>query len=378
MRTLLGALALLAAFAGPGWASGPIRVALQESARVIEVRGTDIEVWALPAGVAGAEPGACEGCARWRADLVQAVWAGPAVEIAGHRAAGFRLRSEQPMRLGGREYGPVVDLLRNGEGIAVINELPLEEYLVGVVRAEAGETWPAEALRAQAIVARTYAAHRRIIAAGRPYHLVASTAHQQYAGRVPPSSPTWDAVRETAGQVLRWEGELFPAFYHTESGGYTEDPRTVFAARNMPALKPVVCHFSAGSPHFLWTLDLRLAQLAELLRRNGTDVGNVRAIEVTERTSSLRAALVTVRGTQGLVRLRGNDLRRIVGYDTLKSTLFAVTVDREVARFAGRGYGHGVGLCQWGAKGMAEQGYTAPQILEFYYPGATLGVLDRR
>jgi stage II sporulation protein D len=377
VRIPVGVLALLAVLTGPASASDAIRVALQESVRLTEVRGTDIEISALPAGAPG-ELDRCGDCARWRADVVRAVWAGSAIEIAGQRAAAVRLRSERPMRLGGREYGPVVDLMTNGEGIAVVNELPLEEYLAGVVRAELGEAWPLEALRAQAIVARTYAAYRRIISAGRPYHITASTAHQQYAGRVPPSSPIWGAVRETAGQVLRWEGELFPAFYHTESGGYTEDPRTVFAARNMPALKPVVCQFSAGSPHFYWTLDLRLAQLSELLRRNGTDVGTVRAIEVTERTPSLRATLVTVRGTHGVVRLRGNDFRRIVGYDTLKSTLFAVAVDRELARFTGRGYGHGVGLCQWGAKGMAEQGYPARKILEFYYPGATLGLLDGR
>ncbi|HEV8643463.1 MAG TPA: SpoIID/LytB domain-containing protein [Methylomirabilota bacterium] len=377
MRIPVGVLALLAVLTGPASASDAIRVALQESVRLTEVRGTDIEISALPAGAPG-ELDRCGDCARWRADVVRAVWAGSAIEIAGQRAAAVRLRSERPMRLGGREYGPVVDLMTNGEGIAVVNELPLEEYLAGVVRAELGEAWPLEALRAQAIVARTYAAYRRIISAGRPYHITASTAHQQYAGRVPPSSPIWGAVRETAGQVLRWEGELFPAFYHTESGGYTEDPRTVFAARNMPALKPVVCQFSAGSPHFYWTLDLRLAQLSELLRRHGTDVGTVRAIEVTERTPSLRATLVSVRGTHGVVRLRGNDFRRIVGYDTLKSTLFAVAVDRELARFTGRGYGHGVGLCQWGAKGMAEQGYPARKILEFYYPGATLGLLDGR
>jgi stage II sporulation protein D len=195
---------------------------------------------------------------------------------------------------------------------------------------------------------------------------------------VPPTSPSWDAVRDTAGLVLLWEGELFPAFYHTESGGYTEDPRTVFAARNMPALKPVRCDFSTGSPHYYWSLDLRLADLAEILRRNELSVGTVTAVEVTERTPSLRASQVAVHGSRGSVRLRGNDLRRLVGYDVLKSTLFAVAIDGDTARFAGRGYGHGVGLCQYGAKGMAEQGHAARQILEFFYPGASLGVLNGR
>ena len=107
-------------------------------------------------------------------------------------------------------------------------------------------------------------------------------------------------------------------------------------------------------------------------------VGTIVAIDVTERTPSLRAAVVTVHGSRGSARLRGNDFRRMIGYDTVKSTLFAVAVDGQTARFSGRGYGHGVGMCQWGAKGMAEQGYTARQILEFYYPGAVLGSLDAR
>jgi stage II sporulation protein D len=287
------------------------------------------------------------------------------------------LRSEGPIRLNGREYPAPLEVLRSGEGLVVVNEVLLEDYLVGVLRAEAGEKFPLEALRAQAIAARTYAAYHRVLSAAKPYHIVASTAHQQYAGRVPSTSALWAVVRETTGQVLLWEGDVFPAFYHTESGGYTEDPRTVFAARNMPGLKPVRCEFSAGSPHFFWSLDLKLADLGDILRRNDVGVGSVTAIDVSERTPSLRAAMVTVHGSRGSVRLRGNDFRRMIGYDTFKSTLFAVAVDTSWARFSGRGYGHGVGMCQWGAKGMAEQGRTARQILEFYYPGTVLSRLDR-
>jgi stage II sporulation protein D len=347
-------------------ASGTIRVALVEAARTVELRGTDIEISELGSP--------------WpprRSSVVRAAATGGVVELDGIRAPGFRLRSTAPIRMNGREYDGALELVPAGGGLAVVNELPLEDYVVGVIRAEAGDKWPLEALRAQAIVARTYAAYHRLIGASRPYHVVASTAHQQYFGRVPSASPTWGATRETAGQVLLWEGELFPAFYHTESGGYTEDPRTVFATRNMPALKPVRCEFSAGSPHYYWSLDVRLTDLAEILRRNDVSVGTVKAIEVVERTPSLRAATVLVHGTRGSARLRGNDFRRMLGYDTFKSTLFAVAVDAQAAHFSGRGYGHGVGMCQWGAKAMAEQGYTARQILEFYYPGTTPGIFER-
>ncbi len=352
-------------------AAGLIRVAVVERARAVELRGGDIEVSDL---------GGCESCPRraWRGSVIRAAANGSGLEVDGRQGTAFRLRSEGPIKLNGREYSAPIELLKNGEGMAVVNELPLEDYLVGVLRAEASERWPLEALRAQAIVARSYAAYHRMISAGKPFHIVASTAHQQYFGRVPPASPVWGAVRETTGQVLRWEDELFPAFYHTESGGYTEDPRTVFAARNMPGLKAVRCEFSTGSPHFYWNLDLRLSALAEILRKNGMDLGEVAAIQISERTPSLRAATITVHGARASARIRGNDFRRMVGYDTLKSTLFAVAIDGGVARFAGRGYGHGVGMCQWGAKGMAEQGYSARQILEYYYPGAVLGALNGR
>ena len=370
--TVVGLAVLLLVFGTAGAAvdSGVIRVALVDSVRTVELRGVDIDV---------SELGACPRCPTGprRATAIRATLAGDGVEVGGARAAGFRLRSDRPILLSGREYPGPLEILKNGDGLVVVNELPLEDYLVGVLRAEVGEKWPLEALRAQAIVARTYAAYHRTLGAGKAYHIVASTAHQQYAGRVPPASPLWGAVRETTGQVLLWEGDVFPAFYHTESGGYTEDPRTVFAARNMPGLKPVRCEFSVGSPHFYWSLDVKLADLAEILRRHEIAVGSVTAIEISERTPSLRAAAVTVHGTRGSVRLRGNDFRRMIGYDTFKSTLFAVAVDPLWARFSGRGYGHGVGMCQWGAKGMAEQGHTARQILEFYYPGTVLSTLDR-
>jgi len=369
-RVAAALLTLAMIVAEPAAAQDTIRVAVVDGARVAELSGSDIEVVDLGGGAFGA----------WRATVVRVVPVpgGGAVELDGRRAPAFRLRSDRPIRLNGSEYPSPLEIVRSGDGLAVVNEVPLEDYVAGVLRAEASEKWPLEMLRAQAVVARTYAAHHRKIAAGKAFHILASTAHQLYAGRVPATSPIWGAVRETSGQVLLWEGEVFPAFYHTESGGYTEDPRMVFAARNMPALKPVRCEFSAGSPHFYWNLDLRLAELGDILKKNDVNVGAIAAVEIVERTPSLRAAVVTVHGAKGSARLRGNDFRRMIGYDTLKSTLFAVAVDAEWARFSGRGYGHGVGMCQWGAKGMAEQGYTARKILEFFYPGTTFGSLGAR
>jgi stage II sporulation protein D len=303
--------------------------------------------------------------------------AGGGVDAQGRRVGGVRLTAVDggTLRVGTREYPGALEIVPVGEGLAAVNELPLEEYIAGAVRAEAGDRMPLEMLKAQAIVARTYAAYHRQLNAAKPYHIVASKANQQYVGRVPADSLARTAARETEGQVLLWQGRLFPAFYHTDSGGHTEDPRAVFAASNMPALKPVRVEFPSASPWQHWQLDMPLSEMGALLLKAGISIGRVVSLEVLERSVSLRVSQIAIRGLSGSVVLRGNDLRRLLGYDTLKSTLFAVAVVDHVARFAGRGYGHGVGLDQWSAKAMAELGYDAPQIVAYYYPGAVLARL---
>jgi stage II sporulation protein D len=368
----LGTLGLWLA-ATPAWATGEIRVALAEGARTVELGGGALVLQDL------------EGrrLSRVSSTWLRVVAHGSGVEVRGLGRGAARLTGVRvtagggaAVRVGNFAYPGTVEVRRGSEGLLVINALPLEDYVVGSVKAEAGEAMPMEMLKAQAIVARTYAAYHRRLNAGKPYEIVAATAHQQYAGRVGPDSPIWTAVRETRGQVLLWEGDLFPAFYHTDSGGHTEDPRMVFAASNMPALRPVRVEFPSDSPHHLWTLDVRLGDLSAAMQRAGVGVGRVTSLEVLERSVSLRVTRLLVLGTGGRVVLRGNDFRRVVGYDTLKSTLFSVAVDDTIARFAGRGYGHGVGLDQAGAKTMGQLGYTARQILTYYYPGAEFGSLQ--
>lgn len=359
VRVLGLLLAVAAALApGPARAQGDIRVAIADGLKTVEVGGGPMMVSDLAGrSVVNEAPS-------W----LRATLRNGAIEVAGRRVDGLRLAPADVgfLRTNNREYPGALEILQVGDGLLVVNELPLDDYLAGAVKAEAGDKMPLEMLKAQAIVARTYAAYHRRLNAEKAYHLLASTLNQQYVGRVAEDSIVWTAVRETAGQVILWNGELFPAFYHTDSGGHTEDPRAVFAATNMPALKPVRVQFPSASPHHRWRLDLPVSELAAALARGGLSVGRVTALDVLERSASLRVVRIAVRGTAGSVTLRGNDLRRLVGYDTLKSTLFAVSVSKATARFVGRGYGHGVGLDQWSAKTMAEQGYRAQQIVAYY------------
>lgn len=363
------------AAAGPARAAGDdIRVALADGVTSIELGGGPLALLDLAGRpLTAAAP-------TW----IRVVERGAGLEVRGLGREGLRADAlrvvsarNAAVRVGGIDYPGVVEVRRSGDGLTVVNELPLEEYVTGSVQAEAGETMPLEMLKAQAIVARTYAAYHRRLNAGKLYDIVAATVHQQYAGQVSADSPVWRAVRETRGQVLLWAGDLFPAFYHTDSGGHTEDPRVVFAATNMPALPPVRVEFPSDSPYHSWTLDMPLATLEAALQRGGLGVGRVLGLDVLERSVSLRVTRISVRGTTRSLVLRGNDFRRAVGYDVLRSTLFAVAVDGDLARFAGRGYGHGVGLDQAAAKSMAQLGYSARQILQYYYPGVEFAALPQ-
>jgi stage II sporulation protein D len=133
--------------------------------------------------------------------------------------------------------------------------------------------------------------------------------------------------------------------------------------------------FSMESPNYTWTVTFSLALIGERLRRGGLEVGQVTRLTVLERSPSFRVARLAVEHSRGTATLRGADFRRLIGYDALKSTLFVPVAHDGVVRFEGRGWGHGVGLSQFGAKGMADRGYAYPQILEHYYPGAVLATL---
>lgn len=367
MSLIAWLLAACLAFPAVAWAADPIRVALREAADRVEIISSH--------GLVVLDLGRRPLLAVPPSHPLRIAPRGRGLEVGSRRLDAEAVRLEPrrgALELGGREYPGVIEVWRQGGGLLVVNELGREEYIAGTLKGEVPEGWPTESLKAQAVVARTYAVYHKQKHLGRPFHLVAgATASQEYHGRVPDGSPIWIAVRETQGVVLTWRGTLFPTLYHAESGGWTEPPQAVFEEGEFPPLPGVRCEFSQGSPHYAWALTLPLTTVRELLRPGGVDVGEIAALEVLERSPSLRVVRLAVRGSRGQAVLRGTDFRRLIGYNTLKSTLFTAAVNGREVRFDGRGWGHGVGLSQWGARGMAARGYGYREILEFYYPGTT-------
>ena len=268
-------------------------------------------------------------------------------------------------------YRGVLELRRTAAGrLTAINELDLEEYLYGVLKNEVDPQWPTEALKAQAVASRTWALYSLNRFASEGYDVCATADCQVYRGVTAEDPRTSAAVDETRGEVMTYQGRPIFAAYHSDSGGSTESSDLVWGGA-YPYLRGVADPYSVGAPRHEWIVRMDLATFENRVRRSGRMITNVTGIEVAEATPSGRAALLRVAGAHGVLLLRGAELRAVLGAD-LRSTLFTVRLvpdDPPQVEFQGRGSGHGVGLSQWGARGMAEMGRRYQEILSYYYSG---------
>jgi stage II sporulation protein D len=271
----------------------------------------------------------------------------------------------------GKPYRGVAETTPGENGVLVVNELPLEEYLVGLINCEISSAWPIEAVKAQAVIARTYALNRKRSRGTSFYHLESSVIDQVYDGCEIEDSRARRAVSDTAGEVLSYHGAVIEAFYHSNCGGRTEASENVWGKR-LPYLAGVDCTYCLTSPSSAWELKIALPELEEKLKAAGHKVSGVTDIRPGIRNSRGRLKHVVAVSSRGDLSLTGDQFRKAIGYNVIKSTNFTVRVENRAAVFSGLGNGHGVGLCQWGAKQRALDGFGYDEILSYYYPGTDL------
>jgi stage II sporulation protein D len=271
---------------------------------------------------------------------------------------------------GGKLYRGSLELKWRTGGLIVVNALDLEEYLYGVVPKETPTRWEMAALRAQAIVARTYALYKRTRQANRDYDVAAQYIRDQhYEGFGAEHPRTTQAVNDTQGLVLTCHGELIPAYYHAESAGYTENSEHVWSSPH-PCLRAVKAPMHPASPYLQWSTTLSLQDIRAALAKHGYAAGAIRRLEPVQHSPTGRITLLKISHKSGEIVMRGTDFRLALGPEVIRSTRFTVQVRDGRAFFSGQGWGHGVGLCQWCSQGMAEQGYDHEAILTHYYQGA--------
>ncbi len=302
------------------------------------------------------------------------------ISIAGRPVEGEPLTIESRsvyFRVAGKQYRSLVSIYRDGDRLLAVNAIDLEDYLVGLINHEVSSAWSLEAVKAQAVVARTYAVYQAGNSRDARYDLESTVDDQVYGGSQTEDWRSAKAVRDTAGEVLvDDEGNPIQAFYSSSCGGMTELPQNVWGMRT-PIAKSVKDTWCAKAPNASWTWSIDAEEMARKLKAGGYGVGSVQSVEVKRRTAADRALTIRITGSAAQVDIGGNELRRVLGYDKLKSARFSVKQADEAFTFSGKGAGHGVGLCQWGAKGMADNGYVYRQILGQYYPGLFLRNLDK-
>jgi stage II sporulation protein D len=269
----------------------------------------------------------------------------------------------QPRELPGR-----VDAFAENGTITLVNTLDLEDYVAAVVASEVPASWPEAALQAQAVAARTFAVAQKIAQGpGAQAHLRSTVLDQVYGGAAHPASGALKAAKATSGEVLTWGAAPIAAYFSASCGGASESGEAGFNLA--PGTAPYLVAGVEDLDERPWTLKLPLAQLSATLRKAGRGQAPVGSISIASRTKSGRARTLKLGGGR---TINAVELRQLVGYERLRSLLFDVRVSGGEAIFTGRGSGHGVGLCQWGARERAQRGDGYRKILEHYYPGAEI------
>jgi stage II sporulation protein D len=318
--------------------------------------------------------------------LVQAMERGTLITVAGKRYRG-------EVAIYARPGGPLV-----------VNRVSLEDYLRGVVPLEIGtRRVPAEfaAVAAQAVAARSYAYIRVTGDTTRPYEMVSTVTDQVYGGADAETPLADSAIAATEGEVLVFGGRVVNAPYSSTCGGSTAAATELWRrSTDEPYLLPVSDqvpgtgrYYCDESPRFRWARTFERGRLEAGLERHLRDyarvpsrgVGIVHDVQVDGRTPTDRVRTLTVITDRGRYTVRGNDIRFVLrepGGEILNSTYFSVErergVDGALARVTlrGGGYGHGVGMCQWGAIGRARAGHDYRTILRTYYPGTSVATVD--
>lgn len=280
--------------------------------------------------------------------------------------------AEEFLYVNGRPYRGNIVVSAEPGGLSAVNELELESYINGVINNEISSKWPVEAVKAQAVVARTYAMYQMNNHPDSQYDIEGTVMGQVYAGAASEDPAAQKAVSETAGEILTFAGEPALTVYHSNAGGITDSSRDIWS-EYYPYLLSVTSPFDKEAPRYTWEFVLPGGSLKALLSGAGYEIGEPMEIKCDERTGAGRVKSLVISGSSGKgVRMRGEDLRKIVGYSYLRSSLFSVEKKGGLFVFTGRGSGHGVGMSQWGAKGMAEGGFSYSEILRHYYRGTVL------
>lgn len=350
----------------PAQAEEMLRIAMVRSSAELVLSGPDLVVTALGGGEV-----------LLQGSVVKMAPTSQGIVVNGKRLGlnEIRVTSRGSLRL--REYTidhqvEVFTEQRGGtQNLLVVHEVPIETYVAATVAKEMPSSWPEEALKAQAVATRTFAVYRKFSVPDRPYHMESGVIDQVYGGGGSLPKSVVKAVAATRGEVLTYQRRPIKAYFHSCCAGHTESALEGWGQR-LKYLPGVSCDYDQACPAFHYHARVAVKDLIAALRRARIKVRKIDGIRITKKTKTRRVAELVLATDRGEVKLSGEDLRRLVGYKVIKSRVFRARLDAGVLVVDGQGSGHGVGMCQWGARGMALKKKSYREILFHYYPHTRL------
>ncbi|MBU5669016.1 SpoIID/LytB domain-containing protein [Peptoniphilus sp. MSJ-1] len=265
-----------------------------------------------------------------------------------------------------RNYKGSISFRINDKKLDVINNIDMENYLKGVLPKEMSPSFPLEALKAQALCSRSFAINNYNKYIKKGYNLDDTTNSQVYYGSDVEKESTNKAVELTKEEIVNYNGKVASTIFGASSGGFIASANEVWGGNNHPYL------ISKEDPYstYTWEYELKDSDLNKLNIKNAYDC-KIECSNDSKRTSN-----ITFSTPKGEVAFRGNEFRSKLGNTKVKSTLFEVDLNNGKINIKGKGYGHGVGMSQYGAVEMAKKGFNYKEIIEFYFPGTEIGKLS--
>lgn len=321
------------------------------------------------------------------------------------------------LKVNNRNYRGYIYIYKNFNNFYIINKLNIEDYLKGVVPSEMPESFKYEALKAQAVASRSYVLSR--IKEKNIYDVTSTPDTQAYLGMDKENEKTNRAVSETEGEVITYDGKIIEAVYHSTSGGHTENNENVWNSIPYPYLRGVESPYEDKSPHYNWSKSFTNYKVQRVIKKyifdnNLSDIGEVLSLEIIKKGVSPRVVDIKIIGMYDELILKGTTFQSIFGlkstwfdfefksYSSFSITSFLTMIEIiplfkssfesivtkftpyenvvfdarkkrwDIVIFTGKGWGHGVGMSQWGAQGLSENGYNYIDIIKHYYTGVEI------
>lgn len=264
------------------------------------------------------------------------------------------------IKIDGRMFRGEIEVWLNDGKMTIVNDLFIEDYVRGVINKEAIPSWPLEAKKTQAVLARTFAVFQKM---NNPrsdkFDLAPSVLDQVYDGLDKEDVSSNKAVDETKGEVITKGSIALKIYFHSTCGGHTASSLEVWK-KDDPHMAGVECPYCQKSSLYRWTRILKAADIEKKLNAGGFKTGKIKSVKAV--SGGQRVSTVVVNGTSIPV----NKFRELVGFSVVWSNDFTVKKDGRDLVFEGKGAGHGVGVCQWGMAGMANAGKDYKEIINFY------------